>query len=316
MHEGKPIHACEREAIMPFDKYYAWPEFNLGTDDKPIYIRDYQPDQLTVDHRYQRALRRDVVDYYKRTFDPEAFGFLHVSIQPDEAIHIIDGQNRNQVALELGHGWVPTLTHLSLTQAEEAALFVKLNPDSQPRAPDLFKAQLVAGDPVAHGVQGILDQTNFTILPPHVSQYLRPHQIGAVKTLQIIYIKCGAGVLETVLKTINAIWPEDRYAVAAYFIRGLAQFAAIYSARKDFDSKHYLKVLKGTTPYNVVHSAFRFEGERRRGQGIALALLDLYNAGVDTGKRLPDLIEPFAKLRRERVDDARVFQKISQMLAV
>ncbi|EAP89149.1 hypothetical protein OA2633_00110 [Oceanicaulis sp. HTCC2633] len=135
-------------------------------------------DQLYVDRAYQRDLSersvtliRQIVAGFDWARARPAVGVRH----EDGRVELLDGQHLATAAAS--HGGVteiPVLVVSDRTQAEKADAFVSLNRDRVAMTPlSVFRAALVAGDPVAVAVADGLERAGARMLmrPPPQGRY-------------------------------------------------------------------------------------------------------------------------------------------------
>jgi hypothetical protein len=181
------------------------------------------PAELEPTHRVERVARRDWVrlgdvqvnpivqrefvpskaDRLAATFDPEHFGTPVVNIRDGKA-WMIDGQHRAAaMRIWLGEGWEDQMfeaeVYTGLTEAEEAATFLKRNDSMAVNAYNKFRIGVVAGLEDEQTVAGIVLRQGLTISRDRDQE----GRIIAVGTLLRIYRRAGGDVLSRTLAIVR-----------------------------------------------------------------------------------------------------------------
>lgn len=108
------------------------------------------PNEINLDHDYQRDLNKNKVVDIAREFSWPAFGVIIVARRPDGAYFAPDGQHRIHVARERGEKAVPCIIFDMRERSQEAKVFIDANKNRKPPSMvDKFRAMLVAGDETA-----------------------------------------------------------------------------------------------------------------------------------------------------------------------
>lgn len=188
---------------------------------------------------YQRPLST-FVEKVIREFEPALVGTLTVSKRSATRYALIDGQTRVEGMKELGHTEWACLVYTDLTREQEAAMFAKLVTERRGiQAGDRFKAQVIAGEPVAVEIDEIVRSEGFEIGQIHAA----PNAIAAAASLEFAYWGAsGATVRRTAtpellrrtLQAIKACWPRlPDTARGQMIIKGMALFLREVDADMD-----------------------------------------------------------------------------------
>lgn len=189
----------------------------------PYTFRAIELDQMFVDAEYQRPLT-SFVTRIRDNFNPLLVGTLILSLRGDDdpveeyrgRYALVDGQTRWSAMQNIGKTHAPAIVIQGMTQAAEAKLFSDLQYERQNIASYYhFRADLVAGNPEALGVQKIVEQTGYKTGSGGDS-------ISAVVALRVVY-RQGPDVLERTLTALHTAWGE-KYMPDGSALRGMAMF--------------------------------------------------------------------------------------------
>jgi hypothetical protein len=190
--------------------------------------------QLRFDPRVNRPIDQAKVNEIKAEFDPDAFGVVEVSERKDGTYCVLDAQHRVQAVLEMG--WidqtVPCRVHKGLDVKREAALFLLLNNSRAPKPLVKFQKRIVAGEPIATAIAGILEKHHLVL----DGQPTDGH-IAAVAALESVYTgkrfaadQVQPKVLDLTLGIATEAWGTTRHAVQAHVISGLGSVIHQYGS--------------------------------------------------------------------------------------
>ena len=193
-----------------------------------------QASQLTVDPRVQRSLDRARARRIADTFDRQAFGFVHVSRRADGSLHLVDGQHRVEALRMLGNEEpFSALVYYGLTLDQEARLFLALNEQTAVKSFQKFLARIIAGEPVAVGINEIVARCGLKLVESTRGDDGRVHSTAA---LERVYLGRGAaarpgkpqdgentypGILEKTLQTIIESWGPTHAALQSQIIESV-----------------------------------------------------------------------------------------------
>lgn len=144
---------------------------------------------LVLDLRYQRQPNDAKVSKIARNFNKDAVGVIVCSIREDGVIAIIDGGHRIAAMNLLGmqESNIDALVYFGLTLDQEANIFTLMNEDrTKPKASNIFKAQVIANDEKAVGLDSLLKSLN--LVPDN-----KPGNgiVRGIGTLKMIYENAG-----------------------------------------------------------------------------------------------------------------------------
>jgi len=154
---------------------------------------------MRVSPRAQRDLNHARVDRLAAHFDVEQLGTPVVSHR-DERFWLIDGQHRIEALKAIGYGGrqVQCWTYTGLTEAGEAAMFLKLNDTLTVGAYPRFKVAVEAGRPEETDIDRIVRAQGLRI-----SIDRSDGGIAAVHTLQRVYRRGGPACLARTLRIVR-----------------------------------------------------------------------------------------------------------------
>lgn len=155
-------------------------------------------------------------------YDLDAIGILTVSLKPDGTLLVLDGQHRLKALLELGLPEWPVKCHVykGLTDAQDSALFRRLNDTRRPTAYDDFRHGVREGDPECVGITEIVESVGL-----HIEDQHRDGAIACVTALRNVYRSSNGrpndSALRDALETAIAAWGRRADAVEGHIIHGL-----------------------------------------------------------------------------------------------
>jgi hypothetical protein len=230
-----------------------------------------RPIDTTSDAHYQRDIDEDRILAMAQQFDLSLFGVPVLSRRGNGEHVRIDGQHRLEAAILADRGQEPVLceVHEGLSLKEEAELFLRLNRErSAVRVYDKYKARLVAGEPVAMAIDGILKALSLK-----VGKSRQARTVCAVEALEASF---PSGKLMQGLRVLTDWRQGDPSAYEGPLIRGMTAFLVEYP---DVDAANLVSQLRNHTPA-IVHSRFR----AKRGElactpnhAARLVLQEIYN---------------------------------------
>lgn len=224
--------------------------------------------------RDERKVRRIMAN-----FDPAKFGVLHVCRVPGMTFyHLIDGDHRREAAIRL-YGPEETVlceVHIDVTTPAQAAdRFLALNSGTKPRATDIFRASVAAGDATACDVNDVLERCGLRISYDNSANAVR----CAAACLQAAE-RYGADTLELVLFALRTCWRGARGSYEAPLIAGWTMFFKYYQGRFDRDRLIH-QVSKTWSPTGLIGAARATrEVHRNLAEAVVAQLLGVYNKGL------------------------------------
>lgn len=121
-------------------------------DQQAPVLQWVEVERCVIDGRYQRditAAGRRAIQRIAREWSWSKYQPLICAPTPDGRFAVVDGQHRAHAAKVAGLNMLPAMI-VPMTPAEQAAAFGAVNMDRiRPNRAAIFKAKLVAGDPVA-----------------------------------------------------------------------------------------------------------------------------------------------------------------------
>lgn len=183
---------------------------------------------MRVSPRAQRDLNQARVDRLAARFDLEQLGTPVVSHR-DEWFYVIDGQHRIEALKAIGYGGrqVQCWTYAGLTEADEAAMFLKLNDTLTVGAYPRFKVAVEAGRPEETDIDRIVRAQGLRI------SLDRGGAVGAVDTLRRVYRRGGPACLARTLRIVRDAYGDP--GLEAAVIDGIGLVCHRYDGQLDDD---------------------------------------------------------------------------------
>lgn len=245
---------------------------------------------LIVDPTVQRPLDEGRAERMADKFDLALLGVVEVSIRPNGAIHVVDGQHRVAAARIFGFSeeLIECKVHQGLSIEQEAARFVGLNTFSSPRAFDKFRVRVKALDPIALGVDSVLMQFGWRLQTGSTDGCFT-----AVQAAERVF--CGYGTadkdagprnLADALGVITEAWGRKPSAASGHLVAGLGLFFARHGALVDKPALVKRLAQYPGGPDNYLGSARGMRDYRGGTLARCIAELstDLYNKRRSTGQ--------------------------------
>lgn len=148
--------------VMPKEKAAEW---GVTSEARGKFM-NIPKGELRVDHTYQRTkIRASRVSYMAREWSWFAFIALLVVRRPDGTYWVVDGQHRKLAADKRDDvDTLPCMVFEANDVATEAAAFVAANTQRTIVTPfHKFRANLVAGDPTATGINAMVERSGYKI---------------------------------------------------------------------------------------------------------------------------------------------------------
>lgn len=181
---------------------------------------------MAIDDSYQRMttskLKNLIDDFNLNYMDPVILSLR--SVNPDNVFYVTDGQHRSTAAAVNGIMEIPCIIHTGLSQSDEAKMFQKTNSLKSKLSPyNMYKAGLVAKDPVAVALYNVCQKFQLTVTPNNRKAV--GMTLSAVGTATDIIqnpsfngIACLTWILDTFKK---GKWLNYRKATSDRFLNGM-----------------------------------------------------------------------------------------------
>lgn len=245
--------------------------------------------RLHVDLGYQRPLTAGRVRKMALEFNDILLSTFVVTRRPNGELYVIDGQHRLTAIRRAMPGMAVHCLVLELpSESDEALVFEELNCyRGAPRAVDRFRSMEFRRDPVAVELREAVEKAGYTLLLDHgSSKRAKPCHTNAVGVLQDLYATGGVSAIESTLRTLRVIWPDDPLNGQRYVIEGVSMFLAKYTSDPRFQQKIMFDHWGSRSLGYLRRQASNFNGHAAT--NLARALLAEYNRGLRS-LRLPDL---------------------------
>lgn len=177
---------------------------------------------VKVDSRYQRTLDEKRIARLRRAYDRGACKAISVSRRADGDLYVYDGQHTLELCRAMGLETIPAVVVDGDFQ-KEARWFLLMNGAgvSKATARDAHRAAVVAGDPVAAGVQELLRMYGLTV----AAGGARKGATSAIGTLRT-WAKADIGRLMRAMGMISRLWSEEDHAWTQIVLRAAWDVAA------------------------------------------------------------------------------------------
>ena len=247
--------------------------------------------QLRIHPHAQRGLVPSRVKKLMDTLDLDAVGVFH-AVQYEIAGKgpgpwVVDGQHRLEALMLHGFGeWVVDVKlHLDVTSdAEAAALFLKLNDRSPVSSFDKFKNEVTAGNETARGVLKQISARGIK-----VTKEPGDGKVRCVTAMQRVYDLDGGIALARTLDTVLAAWGRTEAALDGKIIEGIGLVFNTYGEAVEQATlvKKLAKHAGGASGVLGDARAMRSHRNAPVPRCVAEVVLDLYNVGRRSGKLDP-----------------------------
>jgi hypothetical protein len=246
-------------------------------------IGNIAPNDMRVDPAYQRDLSERHVQRIAQDYDKFALGLISVSRRANGYVYILDGQHRVEALRRIGVGHVPIqcLVYEGITPPEEADVFYMQSKTKRLSSVDIFRARLVAKEPIATEIAEIVGEFGYKINSNNSQD-----SIQAPTMMERIFTGHGPERLRKVCSIVKRIWTDQRVATPGYIFMGIDAFLNRYEDIAD--EGRLVRVLAATPKAEIEEAAksmkkfLQDKFENRYGRAIA----HIYNKGLQN--RLED----------------------------
>ena len=225
-------------------------------------------DQINIDSAYQRTLNVSRVDRVGKRYSQGAVKAVSLSRRADGSLWVYDGQHTLALAVQNGATQIPAVI-VDGDQKQEAQWFNLINGAGVAKANvrDRHRAALAADDPVAQGVQALLNQ--YSVVESKHTHAGHTTAIGSITG----WFKSDLPRLERVFAFIHLYWGKEDCAWTQVAMRAVWDIAS--------DRDELQQVFMGArkhkvTPRRLLDSAAAMQGATGvNGGGSGFAALAL-----------------------------------------
>jgi hypothetical protein len=228
---------------------------------------------------YQRPEREPRIRQIVNEFDPDAINVLLIS-RRDGKNYVIDGKQRRAAVVRImgDEQKVPCHVYHDLTEAQEAALFNKIDDDKSSLLPiEIFKAEIIEGDKTVLSIVEILDRYNIEVAMSSKAAKV----VRFPKTLKDVFRLAGPEVFEQTIATLTKASYGVDEPMQDQFFRGLAMLIKRYGSTLDFT--RLVRRIEGVQ-VGITQQAKIFRANSGSTWGndtlICRLLFDRYNSGL------------------------------------
>lgn len=197
----------------------------------PPSIQLVAPARLKIDETYQRTISgkdsQAAIARYAHAWDWRLCVPLLVS-QRDDGLYVIDGQHRLEAARRRGDiTYLPCCVSEYGSPADEAATFVAANRKRRAVSRvDTFRAALLAGDPVATSINGLLRKNELTVARSAAVIALQPGEVSCIGVLEKMLATHGPDRLGAALSAISTAFRGETLRYGAPLIQAVCGILA------------------------------------------------------------------------------------------
>lgn len=241
---------------------------------------------LRIDLAYQREPSAAWVEAH-RPFDPDKAGAIKVSARAN-GLWIVDGGGRWSIAKADGVETMAAFVMVDKGQKEEADQFVGAQQDSRRlTAFDLWRADLVRGEPSVMRIQTVIDRMRFKAGPTHQQG---PNTISALVALRSIEKHWGIDILADTLRLVRERWLTLEKALTGQTLKGLAGFLVLARQDPKYDEERLEDVMLRYAPLTILQKAQELAINESSGNAqvrhISLAIADKYNQRLSPQRKI------------------------------
>jgi hypothetical protein len=257
-------------------------------------------DRLKVDAQadggYARPVSEHRIRHLQKEWNPFSVQPLAVSRRDGNALYLIDGQHRAEVARLKGLSELPAIIFTGLDRRSEADLYLRFADALPQQAVSQFRARLARGDHVATVIKQTVESVGLKIGLDYNLAHADDGTIVAVTRLERIYTAAKtAQYLYDVLRLIKEVWGVDHRAYQQVVLEAVWQFWAAY--REQYDRDRLVTKLREAGIEGVLSRAYAIQSHGewpRRVDAIAVAIWRVYHEPSLRSHRL----EPWAGAKR------------------
>lgn len=247
---------------------------------------------LSIDRVVQRGfLDPKKVDRIIKNFNAAALNVIIVSRRGKMVNVVLDGAHRVEAVRRLTGGDGEVLCHVftDLSRETEAQMFLDLNAGNQPHLIDRFKVRIVAGDPVATGMNEVLNAYGWKVDNRSGNGYFQP--VGAAEKIYLLgKQKNAAGeekygdLFQDTIMILSHAWKGDHTSVMAPILESIAAILLEYGSDLDTGRLERTLVNYSGGPRGLLEDGRQLARSLRgrASMGIAARLVDEYNVGLKT----------------------------------
>lgn len=186
-------------------------------------LRFVDPNQVIVDHTYQRQLDIKRIDRLRKAFTRGAAKAISLSMRDDGKLYVYDGQHTLELYKSMGEKAIPAVI-VSGNQSLEAKWFLLMNGAgvSKATAREAFMAGVVAKDESTLGVYALLKLHGVNLSKGGSAK----NTTSAIGSLKIWYKKDPARLIR-VMEFIDKCWKNEEAAWTQIVIRGVWDLAIL-----------------------------------------------------------------------------------------
>ena len=254
-------------------------------EDREVSVND-----LSVDPEVQRwSFNPRKVEQIVKNFKPEVLDIVTVSKRNAATLVVIDGWHRWEAVRRLtdAQGTLFCRVFEGLTKAQEAQMFMDLNPGNQPTALDRYRMRIHTGDPIVLAIDKAIHEYGWTVHPLPGPSHLQC--VKALERIQVLENKdeANANLLRDTMLVVTRVFGHDRENGTATLLEGIAAFLADSRKLKQFDMTRLIDQLKQYPgqAYGLIGDAQNMArmSKSRPAMAVADQVTKQYNKGLKVG---------------------------------
>lgn len=203
-------------------------------EDRMVSVNDLEIDPQVQRFRYNPRK----VEHIVKNYNEAAIGLITVSRRNAVTLVVVDGWHRWEAKRRISDSTGEMLCRVfdGLTLAEEAQMFLDLNPGNQPTALDRYRMRLLTDDPDTLAIDAAIHAYGWAVHPQKGVGHLQC--VNALHRVQNL-AKAGGEATEDLLKNtilvVSRAWPGQAEAGAAVLLEGTSAVLNEYREKLDMD---------------------------------------------------------------------------------
>lgn len=203
-------------------------------EDRLISVNDLEIDPQVQRFRYNPRK----VEHIVKNFNEAAFGLITVSRRNAVTLVIVDGWHRWEAKRRVSDSTGEVLCRVfdGLSLAEEAQMFLDLNPGNQPTALDRYRMRLLTDDPDTVAIDAAIHAYGYSVHPQKGVNHLQcVNALHRIQNLTKAGGEATADLLKHTMLVVSRAWPGAGESGAAVLLEGTAAVINEYREKLNLD---------------------------------------------------------------------------------
>lgn len=202
-------------------------------EDRIVSVNDLEVDPQVQRFRYNPRKVEQIV----RNYNEGRLGLVTVSKRNAVTMVVVDGWHRWEATRRVtdSNGTLKCRVFEGLTLAEEAQMFLDLNPGNQPTALDRYRMRLLTEDPETKAIDAAIHAYGWEVHPQkavgHLQCVVALHRIQKLADAS----EATTDLLKNTMLVVSRAWPGDKDAGAAVILEGAAAVINEYREKLDLN---------------------------------------------------------------------------------